>query len=121
MKLILPVIALSAATYAGYKNHRLNLQLASYQNIAYAAEMDGDSLVLQSLSTRFAIPTDLTVTPLFANETKGRAVHIPITKSGITDRGRIVTVPRILKIICDPKLDKGSDCSTIRNLEVRLK
>ena len=59
MKLILPVIALSTATYAGYKNHRLNLQLASYQNIAYAAEMDGDSLVLQSLSTRSAIPTDL--------------------------------------------------------------
>ena len=62
MKLILPVIALSAATYAGYKNHRLNLQLANYQNIAYAAEMDGDSLVLQSLSTRSAIPTDLTAT-----------------------------------------------------------
>ena len=87
MKLILPVIALSAATYAGYKNHRLNLQLASYQSIAYAAKMDGDSLVLHSFSTRSAIPTDLTVTPLFANETKGRAVHIPITKSDITDRG----------------------------------
>ena len=103
MKLILPVIALSTATYAGYKNHRLNLQLASYQNIAYAAEMDGGSLVLHSLSTQSAIPTDLTVTPLFANETKGRAVHIPITKSDITDRGRIVTVPRILKSICDPQ------------------
>ena len=48
MKLILPVIALSTATYAGYKNHRLNLQLASYQNVAYAAKMDGDGLLLQA-------------------------------------------------------------------------
>ena len=70
LKWILPLIAFSTAAYAGYENHRLNLQLANYQSIAYPAEMDGDSLVLHSLSTRSAMPTDLTVTPLFADQTK---------------------------------------------------
>ena len=121
LKWILLMIAFSAAAYAGYENHSLNRQLASYQSIDYVAELDSDSLVLQSVGDEIAMPTDFTVTPLFADETKGRTVHIPITKSDITDRDRIVTVPRILKIICDPKLDKGPDCSTIKELEVKFK
>ena len=125
--IILTTLSLLVAFYFGYVNAGLQKKLLTYEQAGkiYMAKLSGDSLVLQSVGDKTAMPTDLTVTPLFSNETgelsQGRTVHIPITKSDITDFGRIVTLPRVLKIICNPKLDKGSDCETIRNLEVRFK